>query len=87
MMIAPNLNPNLLDQLISAAQSGDWEKLDTLARELPSAPPHGDAAAISAYMFRLQSSLIAARTARADLVKSLHRLTAASRFGDIGRIE
>ena len=86
-MNSRNLNDNLLDQLMSAAQSGDWEQLNTLAGRLPAENPPNDAAAVTAYMFRLQSSLIAARSTRADLVKSLHRLSAASRFGDIGRIE
>jgi len=70
----------LIEALHAAARDGDWDRLDALCAELPlSARPETERE-ISDYLFQLRTILIAAKTSRADLVKSLHRLTAASAF-------
>ena len=70
---------DLLLRIEEAARSGDWDSVAALTREIPATLPqswddHAD------YLFRLRSCLITARMARADLVKSLHRLSAAAGF-------
>lgn len=73
-------SPSLVEELKEAARAGDWERLDTLSNLLPTAPHPTDEVGLADYLFQLQSALIAARTTRADLMKSLHRLGAASQF-------
>lgn len=74
----------LLVELIEAARIGDWDQLDKLSSLLPTQPPPATEPGMTDYLFALQASVIAARTARADIVKSLHRLTAASGFNQCG---
>jgi len=71
---------SLIEELRDAARSGDWPRLEALSAALPSEQPPATEPELADYLFQLQSALIAARTTRADLVKSLHRLTAASGF-------
>lgn len=75
---------NLVAQLQASARLGDWDKLQELAVLLPQhAPPSGEAAATE-YLFALRTAIVSARMVRADIVKSLHRLTAASGFNQCG---
>lgn len=75
---------SLVAELQASARAGDWDRLEALATLLPQqAPPSGEAAAME-YLFALRTALISARTVRADIVKSLHRLTAASGFNQCG---
>lgn len=76
--------PALLVELTVAARNGDWDRLALLSSLLPAQPPPQTERAMTDYLFELQTSIIAARTARADIVKSLHRLAAASGFNKCG---
>ncbi len=81
----PDTNPMLLlEEVRQAASSGDWQRLEELSALLPSLPAPGDEVATAQYLFSLRASIIAARTVRADIVKSLHRLSAASSFNQCG---
>ncbi len=75
---------HLAKQLHEAARAGDWDRLDELADCLPSQPPPDSDARLMEYLFELRATVIAARTTRADIVKSLHRLSAAVGFGASG---
>lgn len=74
----------LMAELQASAQAGDWGRLEELTALLPQqAPPQGEVATTH-YLFALRTAIFSARTARADIVKSLHRLTAASSFNQCG---
>jgi len=74
----------LIAELQVCARSGDWGRLEELTALLPQqAPPQGEVATTH-YLFALRTAIISARTVRADIVKSLHRLTAASGFNRYG---
>ena len=74
----------LLRELNEAACSGDWKRIEEVAEALPMLQPPPTEAAMNEYLFALQTALISAKTTRADIVKSLHRLSAASSFNQCG---
>jgi len=78
------ITENLVAELQVSARAGDWDRLQELAALLPRhAPPSGEVATTE-YLFALRTAIVSARMVRADIVKSLHRLTAASGFNQCG---
>ena len=75
---------DLLRELNSAASGGDWNRLEEIAALLPSIPQPDNDVELNNYLFSLQTSIVSARTVRADIMKSLHRLSAASSFNQCG---
>jgi hypothetical protein len=69
-----------VEGLQEAARVGDWATLEALSDQLLDIPHPSEPNELVDYLFQLRACLVTARTTRADLVKSLHRLTAASRF-------
>lgn len=80
----PNSEIPLCTRLLHAAQQGEWSEVEDIVSSLACEPLPSSEAGRADYLFRLRGALIAARTSRADLVKSLHRLSAASGFNQCG---
>jgi len=69
-----------VERLQEAARAGDWATLEALADQFFDIPHPAEPSELADYLLQLRACLVTARTTRADLIKSLHRLTAASRF-------
>ena len=83
-MAAAQPHEIIATDLAEAARAGDWDRLEALCLLLPTTPPTLSPTELSDYLLHLRACVIAAKTTRADLLKSIHRLTAASRFNQFG---
>jgi hypothetical protein len=84
--IAPGEPGDILSRLETCVRQGDWAAVTRLKDQLPADDFPATAQAIAERIRRLQSVLIAARVARANLGVSLGRLRAAAQFAHSRRI-